>query len=260
MSSVNLLVCVVMNCFCLIALCFPHLSISCWLSFFCSDLLLTCWAEALTIEASTLVWWDSVWTGWGSLSSFWELAVEEPVLSLPLRDMNLSSASFLFNWDPPNIDPEVRRSRSLKISSDNVPHFSSLSWMRLQRLRASAFAAIPVRGQVKVGRVWVRLRGLPSQSSVGDERGSERRPWGVQLPLSGPGLSISSSSSGDSDRDASPIWDNRGRLIRDILCLIWKTFFVCKSDFGLVEKWGTYKLQWKKYSHYLNNLKSLLAV
>lgn len=215
-----------MDCFCLHALCWPHLSVSCWLSFFCSDLSLTCWAEELAVPAPTLIWWDSVWTGWGSRSSFWKLAVEEPVLSLPLRDVILSSPSFLFIWDPPNIDPDVRRSKSLKMSSDNVPHFSSLSLMRLHRLRASAFAAMPVRGQVKVGRVWVRLRGLPSQSSVGDERGSERRPWGVQLPLSGPGLSTSSSSSGDSDKDASPIWDNRGRIFRDAV-----TFFVCKSTF-----------------------------
>lgn len=187
---------------------------SCSGSSFCSGLLLTCRTALFAIRLSTLFWWVSTRAGWRLLSGFWGAAVEEElVLSLPLRSVNLLPSSWTLIWVTPKNDPEVRRSRILKMSSDKVPLFSSpLSWMRLHLLRASALAAIPVRGQLKVGRVWVRLRGLPDQSSVPGDVGSWRTGLWRKSLLSGPGLSVSSSSSGDSDKDASPSWAKQIRL------------------------------------------------
>lgn len=179
----------------------PHRSGSRCSLFFCSVLLSTRRAEPLSSSSVTPFGGGVTGAARSSLLASWEPAEEEPVLSLPVWVVNVSPPSLVLNWDPPNSDPVPWRSRILKMSSDSVPHFSSeLSWMRLQRLRASALAATPVRGQLKVGRVLVRLRGLLCQWS---EDGDRDQIWGLQLPLSGVGLS---SSSGDSDRDASAIW------------------------------------------------------
>lgn len=227
-----------------------HLSTSCWSSFFCSLLLLIGWTGLLPGGLSSLFRRTGTRSGWGALSGFWELPVKQPVLSLPLRDVNLSSPSFLLVGDPPKNEPALRRSNILKMSSEKVPLFSSLSWMRLQRLRTSAFAAIPVRGQLKTGRVWVRLRGLPSQSSVDDERGSERRFGGQQFPLSGAGLSMSSSSSGDSDRDASPIWDQHMRKITQAYRTNYTESFMYEGESEQITR--------KKSSKYTGHFKSIV--
>lgn len=156
---------------------FPHRSVSCCSLLCCSGLLSRCWAELSSSTSITLFCGDVTRVAWPSLLAFWEPAEEEPVLSLSNCVVNVSSPSLVLTEDPPNRDPDPRRSRILKMSSDKVPLLSSeLSWMRLQRLRASALAAIPVRGQLKAGRVWVRLRGLPCQWS---EDGDEGLFWGL---------------------------------------------------------------------------------
>lgn len=245
---------------CEVATGIPHLSTSCWLSFIsflCSTVLSPCRTELVAGGLLTLCCWDSTGAGREVLMlGFWETAVEELVFPLPLLAFGPSSFSLVVIGNPPKKEPEPRRSRILKMSSDNVPLFSStLSWMRLHRLRASALAAIPERGQLNVGKVWVRLRGLSSQLSV--ERGVDGE---LQFPLPGAGLSLSSSSSGDSDRDASPIWDNTKlninyrrytqKYIQCMCFVINYTIDITKSAvFGAWNYFGLMKLS----SHYPAN-------
>lgn len=137
-------------------------------------------------------------------------------MSLPLLAVPLSPQSFF--WTSPNREV-LCRSRILKMSSERVfspfSLFSSLhSLMWLQHFMASSLPAIPGTGQFRVGRVWVRLRGLPDQGSMAEDEegawGCWGPTWGMEMVTgSGPRVPVSSSSSGDSDRDPSHCRDRQ---------------------------------------------------
>lgn len=94
------------------------------------------------------------------------------------------------------------------MSSERVfsPFSSLLSWMRLQRFMASSLPALPLpgTGQFKVGRVWVRLRGLPDKGSKSEDEKGEWGCWEMEMVTgSAPRVSVSSSSSSSGDSENS---------------------------------------------------------
>lgn len=116
-----------------------------------------------------------------------------------------SSRSFVLSSDDANGDTPWR-SRILKMSSESVfSSFSSqVSWMRLHLNVLSSRARRPAAAsRVRLGSVWVRLRGLwPSQSTdvgeVGAAGAMPDRSSDSQLSFRS---ASPSSSSGDSDRE-----------------------------------------------------------